>query len=188
MRIGFTGVALAGKDVAAQALVQHRGFVMVNMSSALRRDLEILDPYIRLDASDGDHFIRVSHALQVYTYDELKAVSDDFRTLLQRYGTDVWRSVDENVWVRRAAEAASHHDNVVTTGVRFVNEIEGIDWLVHVDRPGYGPVNDHVSDSGMQDVIDRANFRLDNIGTEDELQLKTILLYEHLLTLTPSGS
>ena len=179
---------MSGKDVAAQALVQHRGFVMVNMSSALLRDMTILDPYIRLGEANGGHFMRVSNALHLYPYDELKAQSDDFRTLLQRYGTDVWRSVDEDIWVKRAAQAASHHDNVVTTGVRFTNEIEGIDWLIHVNRPGYGPVNDHVSDAGMQDVIDRAAFRIDNTGSMAELQAKTLALYEHLLTLTSSGS
>lgn len=174
---------MAGKDVAARALVEHRGFVMVNMSSALLRDMLILDPYVKLGEANSGHVMRLSSAIHLYPYDELKAQSEDFRTLLQRYGTDVWRSVDKDIWVKRAAHESAKHENVVTTGVRFTNEIEGIDWLVHVNRPGYGPVNDHVSDAGMQDVIDRAAFRLDNTGTEAELQAKTLALYEHLLTL-----
>jgi hypothetical protein len=178
MRIGFCGYATAGKDVAASALVEHRGFVKVNMSDALQRDLKILDPYIEVL---GAH-IRVSQALMVYTYDSLKEVSEDYRTLLQRYGTDVWRSVDEEVWVRRANHEADRHDRVVTTGIRFLNEMDGIDYLIYVERPGVGPVNGHVSDAGIQAVIDVADFQLVNDGTPEELQASALALVDELLS------
>jgi hypothetical protein len=178
MRIGFTGFAGSGKDVAASALVEHRGFVKVNMSDALLRDMKILNPLVQIDSGQTQ---RLNDWLEVFGYDDLKAASTDFRELLQRYGTDVWRSVDEDTWVHRAAQQAALHDRVVTTGVRFLNEMQGIDVLVWVHRPGFGPVNGHESEVGMRDVIELADLVLENDGTMDDLARATLNLADQLL-------
>jgi hypothetical protein len=184
MRIGFTGFAESGKDVAASALVKHRGFVKVNMSDALLRDLKILNPYVKLDDYVAPRIQRLNDWLEVFNYEELKAASADFRELLQRYGTDVWRSVDEDTWVRRAAQQADLHERVVTTGVRFLNEMRGIDVLVWVHRPGYGPVNGHVSDAGMREVIALADYTLENDGTVYALSQAALDLVDFLIPPT----
>lgn len=175
MRIGFCGYATAGKDVAAQALVDERGFTKVNMSDALLRDMMILDPII----AGGQ---RLSRLLAFYSYDQLKAQFPDFREMLQRYGTDVWRTVDENVWVRRAQQTIDSLGlvNVVTTGIRFPNEMTGIDYLIAVTRPGIGPVNSHVSDAGLEDLIQHAHLHLVNDGSMEDLRAKTIKAYDRI--------
>lgn len=181
MRIGFCGYATAGKDVAAQALVDERGFTKVNMSDALLRDMLILDPMIKVtDWGEGE---RLSSILEEYSYDEAKAEFPDFRELLQRYGTDVWRSVDPDIWVKRAIQTieAQGLTKVVTTGIRFPNEMTGIDLLVHVSRPGVGPINGHASDAGMADVIARADLTLVNDGTMKDLRIKMLQAYDHWL-------
>lgn len=175
MRIGFCGYATAGKDVAAQALVDERGFTKVNMSDALLRDMLILDPMIV-----GGH--RLSTVLKAYSYDEAKDLFPEFRELLQRYGTDVWRTVDENVWVRRAIRTIREKNltKVVTTGIRFPNEMTGIDFLVAVTRPGVGPVNDHVSDQGLEELIQHAHLHLVNDGSVEDLGAKMLKAYDGL--------
>lgn len=177
MRIGLCGYATSGKDVAASALVERRGFVKVNMSDALLRDLSILDPLIETGGAPA----RLSTILSLCSFDEAKARYPDFRRMLQRYGTEVWRSIDEGVWVERARREAARHERVVTTGVRFVNELEGIDLLVHIDRSNVGPINDHVSDAGIGEVIARADYRLVNDGSMADLQDAMVFLIDQHL-------
>lgn len=171
-RVGLTGAATVGKDVAADALVGRLGFVKVNMSHALMRDIEILDPPIIVDKIDGGYICRsLSDLLSEMSYDELKARYPHFREMLQTYGTEVHRAIDEDYWVNRAIDAiaAGGFERVVTTGIRFPNEMTGLDILVHIDRPGVGPVNAHISDAGMHEVISYADYTIENNGTMEEL-------------------
>jgi hypothetical protein len=177
MRVGLCGYAMSGKDVAASALVEQRGFVRVNMSDALFRDLRILDPLIETDGAPA----RLSTILSLYTPDEAKALYPDLRRMLQCYGTDVWRSVDADVWVNRAAREASKHEHVVTTGIRFLNELRYIDLLIHVERPSVGPVNDHVSDTGIAHVAEYASHHVLNDGTAEQLKERVVSLVDRYL-------
>lgn len=177
MRVGVCGYAMSGKDVAASALVERRGFVKVNMSDALMRDLLILDPLI----DTGGVAARLSSLIESHGFEGAKAMFPDFRRMLQIYGTEVWRTIDEDTWVNRAAREAARHERVVTTGIRFPNELVGIDALVHVERPGVGPVNDHVSDTGIGDVIRLAQFHLVNDSTPEALGDAMIALIDSLL-------
>lgn len=181
IRIGICGYATSGKDVMASALVEHRGFVRINMSDPLLRDLRILNPLI--DPGDGDAPQRLDNLLRLHTFEELKQRSSDFRCLLQRYGTDVWRSINPSTWVKRVAVEAARHERVVTTGIRFLNEIVGIDVLVNVERPGVGPVNDHVSDAGIGEVADRADYHVLNDSSLDALRARTLALADQILGL-----
>lgn len=173
MRIGISGYATSGKDEVASVLVEHFGFVRVNMSDALVRDLLLLDPMIETYRGQAS---RLSDLLSVYTYDDAKARFPDLRRMLQIYGTDVWRSVDPDVWVRRAERSAAGFDRVVTTGIRFENELYGIDRLIHVVRPGVGPVNAHVSDSGIEAVISRSDATVVNDGSLEQLRDRVLAI------------
>jgi hypothetical protein len=163
MRIGICGYAESGKDVVADYLVEHRGFVKVNMSDALDRYLRILNPL-------------VPHGDEMFRYDDLRQAMDlttakrnpEVRQLLQRLGTDVGRAIDPQMWVKEMEKEASKHDRVVTTGIRFIEETYPLNWLIHVERPGVGPVNGHPSDS-IDEIIKLADIRLINDGTIDDL-------------------
>lgn len=185
-RIGICGYATAGKDEAARALVERLDFVSVNMSHALQRDIDVLDPWIKVDdREDGSALCRRLSALRAeFTYDEAKQRFLDYRETLQVYGTEVHRAIDPNYWVRRAAAEADKYARVVTTGVRFLNERTGIDYLIYVERPGVGPINGHVSDAGMAEVIATANATIVNDGTVEELHDKIVTLVEGLLDPT----
>lgn len=180
MRVGVCGFATSGKDVVASVLVERFGFVKVNMSDALARDLWLLNPLI--ESPDGAP-LRLAEILSVMSFDTAKAAYPDLRRLLQRYGTEVWRAVDVDTWVRRAAQEAAKHDRVVTTGIRFLNELAGIDTMVRVVRPGVGPVNDHVSDAGIEEVARRAEHVLLNDGSRELLEERTVAWAEQRLGL-----
>lgn len=177
-RVGITGFAMSGKDIAADGL-KELGFVKVGMSTALMRDIVVLNPPIEdrnspcPDCAEGEFkSIRLSTILQRMSYDEAKAAYPDFRELLQRYGTDVHREINPDYWVQRrhGIIEALDLELVVTTGIRFWNEFYASDLVIAIERPGVGPVNSHVSDAEMQDIIDAADVHVINDGTMLELQ------------------
>lgn len=167
MRVGICGYGGSGKDVVADVLVAEFGFVKVNMSDALDKYLRILNPLIPSPFTEGNHV----------RYDRLRAHTDyvtakkipEVRELLQRLGTDVGRAIDPEMWVKQMELEASKHANVVTTGIRFTEECAPLDVLIHVDRDGYGPVNNHISDS-LDDIFALAGMVIRNDGTLDDLR------------------
>lgn len=184
MRIGWVGYAKSGKDCASDYLVAECGFVKVNMSDAMLRDMRILNPLIEVPEdswTDWGPSVRLAVILKEYGYDDCKELFPDFRVLLQTYGTEVWRSVDREIWIKRAVTEASRHPNVTTTGIRFVNELRGIDYLIHVERPGVGPVNGHESDTGIGEVVKHAGFTIVNDGSVAELHEKVARVYHEIL-------
>ena len=88
------------------------------------------------------------------------------RSLLQKVGTEALRNnVHQNVWVNALmADYIGMYDfdtdrttypNWVITDTRFPNEAEAIKKaggiIIRVDRPGVGPLNNHVSETSLDD-------------------------------------
>jgi len=169
MRIGLTGYATAGKDVVADVLVEEYGFVKVNMSDALDKYLQILNPYV--PSLIGGSHIRYQKLREYYDYVEAKQFPE-VRRLLQALGTEVGRSIDPDMWVKELEKEASKHEHVVTTGVRYPNEIAEGMTLIRVRRPGVGPINDHTSED-LEPVFAHVEFTIENDGTVEDLQART---------------
>lgn len=172
MRIGIAAYAESGKDEVADVLVEEYGFVKINMSDALDKYLIILNPIL------DETGIR---------YAELRAKVDfvtakrhpEVRRLLQKFGTEVGREIDVDLWVREVAKLAVQHTNVVTTGIRYTNEAVPGMCVVRVNRPGYGPLNDHSSES-LDDVFALADFTIDNDGTLEQLRHRVRMMADIL--------
>lgn len=170
MRVGICGYGGSGKDVVADVLVADFGFVKVNMSDALDKYLRILNPLIPSPFRADPVCVRYDKLREHTDYVTAKKIPE-VRELLQRLGTDVGRAIDPEMWVKQMELEASKHANVVTTGIRFAEEAQPLDLLIHVDRVGYGPVNDHVSDS-LDDIFAMARVLIRNDGTLDDLRVK----------------
>lgn len=152
--IGLTGFARAGKDVSGNIITETLGHVRFAFADPIRESMLILDPFVC-----GS--VRFSEALEICggDWDALKAnpaFGTEVRRLVQAFGTEVGRSLfGYDVWVdqleRRVREAQVQA--IVVTDVRFPNEAEWIrsrgGWVIEVARPGVGPVNGHISDSGL---------------------------------------
>jgi hypothetical protein len=172
MRIGLTGYAKSGKDEVADVLVQEYGFVKVNMSDALDKYLSILNPIIDHDWTYADYVEEVGFTKAKECH--------EVRRLLQAFGTEVGRAIDEDMWVREVAKIAEQHERVVTTGIRYRNEhVPGM-LLIRVNRPGFGPLNSHSSES-LDDVFALADITIENDGPLDDLQAKTRRLAEYFV-------
>lgn len=152
--IGFVGKKGAGKDTAADALLEE-GWARVRFSQALKeitaqsfdikplfledaafKDMEFEKP-IRIERSDVENFLDnlplpVTPTLRQEIMTEM--LNRQFttpRALLQYLGTDIVRNmVDINGWVKIAAdkiqEWRDRGANVVLTDVRFQNEADVI--------------------------------------------------------------
>ena len=146
------------------------------MSKPLEKALLILNPWVKVTWGNWVEGTWYSHANKSFAlkqfvtyaelhqqvgYDESKN-NHDVRNYLQKLGTEVGRNMfGENVWIdyalRDIDKMLAKGRNVVITGIRFPNELEGVKarqgLSVWVERTGYGPVNSHASDNtlGMED-------------------------------------
>lgn len=148
--IGLAGYAQTGKDTVGKILVEEHGFVRYSFADKLKEAIRLLDPIIM-----RGHI--------PYTFSQLERLHDgdlkhlpEVRDLYQRFGTDAMRKVYPDVWVEALYNSWSiEHDKIVITDVRFPNEVEAIQgWggdVYRVIRPGYGPVNDHFSETALDD-------------------------------------
>lgn len=126
MIIGLIGYAGAGKDTAAEALIE-RGFerrAFADPLKAVARDI----------GWDG--------------------VKNDYgRRLLQNLGASCRHHLGAWVWIEAALHDSEGKDLVITD-VRYRNEAEFIlasgGMLIRITRPGVGPANDHPSESELE--------------------------------------
>lgn len=175
MLIGLCGYAGVGKDTAAQVLLDELGFQRIAFADPIKGALLALDPLI--PGEDGGPVLRLSEFCQTHPWSEVKDYPE-VRRLMQTMGTEVGRNLfDPDVWVKlakRKLESTLSVGDVVVTDIRFPNEarlIRGYGGvLVRLERPGFGPVNEHVSDRASERwSYDR---RVDNDGEVEALYAK----------------
>lgn len=149
--IGLTGVAGAGKDTAAQTLID-QGWVRVSFADPLREMLLALDPLITYRGCA----VLLSSLIKQYGWDEVKRGNTEVRRLLQRLGTEVGRNlISPNFWTDQAEKKINDllmaEKNVVITDVRFANEAELIHRyggkVIKIERSGVDQVRAHSSET-----------------------------------------
>lgn len=171
MIIGLSGHARAGKDTVAEILAGE-GFTRVAFADLMK------DALIQLNPLAGTY--RLQEYVEVNGWEVAKVALPEVRVLLQRFGTEVGRNLfGENFWVdqlHRKYDLTNPNLNWVVSDVRFTNEAEDIinsgGKVLRVTRPGVGPVNSHVSDSGLANF--NYNGLIDNSG--DLETLRTLVL------------
>lgn len=153
--IGLCGYAAAGKDTAAQVLIDEFNFQRVAFADPIKQALLALDPVV--PGPKGETYMRLSEFSTERSWAEVKEYPE-VRRLMQVLGTEVGRNIfDPDLWValgeRKILSTMSVGDTVVTD-VRFPNEARLIKKhggvLVRITRPGFGPVNEHVSDRASE--------------------------------------
>lgn len=152
--IGFSGYARAGKDTAADYLVENYGYKKFSFASPMKEAMYQLDPRITVNEL-ANTSLRVG--VDVYGWEGLKDRSPDVRGLLQRFGTEVGREMfGEDFWVDYAMSQIPDGAKAVIADVRFPNEADAIKKLggkvVRIDRGG-SPANTHVSETALDDYV-----------------------------------
>lgn len=165
--VGLTGVAQAGKDTAAQVLIEKHGFRRIAFADVLRKMLYQLNPII-----DNTEAYRLRTLVDMLGWEKAKTFSGEVRTLLQRLGTEAGREIlGENIWVNTALRDVKRGEKIVITDIRFDNEaraihnMEGL--VIKIHRPGFGSVNGHASEQGVKQT--NVDAFLPNDGTLAQL-------------------
>ena len=157
--IGLAGYARSGKDTVAQMITEYE-FEQRSFAAPLKECLAALNPIVEADevivGPDGYVPVprRISGSLREGGW-ELAKTNPEVRSLLQRLGTEAGRNVlGQNIWVDALFNQPSN-GRIVISDVRFPNEAAaikargGLVW--RVIRPGYGPVNNHPSETAIDD-------------------------------------
>jgi len=113
------------------------------------------------------------------------------RDLLQKLGTECMRTgLHTNTWVNALfadykADEEGYYPNWVITDTRFTNEAQAIKdkkgIIIRVDRPGVNPINNHPSETGLDDW--KFDYKIANISGIYELKeaVENILKHAKLL-------
>lgn len=181
--VGLTGYAGAGKDAFAKSLKLRGGFERVGFADAVKEMALVLDPLLTIPGANEHDLAYLSNVVMAYGWEKAKEYPA-VRTYLQVLGTDAVREIiGTDAWVRAAEAKVIGHlregRNVVMTDVRFANEVAFVKayggTVVKIMRPDVHAVNDHISDTGVDDL--EVDVVLWNTGTLDDLgQLATSLL------------
>lgn len=163
--IALCGYAYSGKDTAALALIE-KGWKRVAFADALKE----VARGIGWDGEKDDHG----------------------RWLLQQLGQQVREHIAEDAWVQAVAKSIQEMRSlsgfrptcVVLTDCRYQNEAQWVrsvgGKVVRVSRPNTGPVNNHISESDLDDFDFDAV--ITNDGTVEELGEKLTTYATSLLT------
>jgi hypothetical protein len=146
MIVGLSGYAQSGKDTIANILVEDYGFKRVAFADKIRELLYEMNPDFR------DTLLR--QAVDSFGWDEVKKDAS-VRRMMQNLGVGARTIFGDTFWINEAMRNLSYDNNFVFTDVRFINEAEiiksnhGQVW--RVVRPGINPINQHVSESDLDE-------------------------------------
>lgn len=156
--VAFSGYARSGKDTAAAVLVEEGGWERLAFADVLRDCLEALDPQVKSQTFGDYRHMALSTVLYEWGWDKYKEspYSDDIRRLLQRLGTEVGRNIlGENIWVDATLAKMEPGKRYVITDCRFPNEAQAVvknnGQVFRIKRKGYGPINNHPSETSLDD-------------------------------------
>jgi hypothetical protein len=155
--IGLSGYARSGKDTVAQILTSEHGFTRVAFADALRDVALRVDPYVTTAGT------KLSTVVGSYGWERAKDSFPEVRRLLQQLGVAVRDVVHTDAWVK-AAIRKMDDGRYVIPDVRFPNEMALVrqcnGLTVQVHRPGFGPVNGHISETALDN--ERFDYVLQN--------------------------
>jgi hypothetical protein len=180
--VGLVGPKRSGKDTAAAALVERRGFVRVGFADAVK-DLALrINPVVEYPGSSQlQRARRLRSLVEMRGWDHVKDRYPMAREFLQELGTGVRDTVGIDAWTRawaRKVRGLPFHTRVVVPDVRFLNEAKLIQgWavpttLIRVTRPGLDLSDTHVSETEQAGI--RCDVEITNDGTAEELQARVL--------------
>lgn len=191
--VAFAGWPGAGKNTAAQALVQ-LGYREDSFAGPLKAMAVQLDPIVTVRFSEpvwlsdllggNDNWERAKRepGSRRYLQDLGKAVRDHL-------GADTWLNAAIERYTSHFLPTGQQHPTVITD-CRYRNEaewVQSVRWeswededgpiitksrLIWLDRDGCGPPNDHESASGV--CRELADHRIANNGTVEELHAEVL--------------
>ncbi len=171
--IAFTGRKGHGKNSAAEPVLRIRssvtqkfGWTEVNFADKLK---EVCALVFDMDVEELYDPVVKEMKLNKYPFETP-------RSILQRVGTELFRSEWPDVWTQAWDREASKHSHVVVTDLRFQNEYDVIRRLwgtvVRIERPRMGDSDEHQSETEMTGF--QENVLILNDGSLEDLERKVL--------------
>ena len=163
MIIAFAGRANAGKDLAGKYLIEHYKFLHYYFAKPLKEGYKHLFQLTDEQIANKETII------------EPWGMSP--RTMYQKIGTDIGRTLDPNIWIKNAQMFVNQNQykNIVITDCRFSNEAlwirnqEGI--VIHIQRNNELIVESkHTSENSM--VESDYDYSIENTETKENFYKK----------------
>jgi len=181
--VGLTGFAGSGKDTVAKSMKLRGQFNRVAFADPLKNLAMKLDP-VCVDP-DNSSIFSLRNQVNLYGWEQTKRY-EDVRRFLQRLGAGARETFGEDVWIRAASKVVlgyvTDKKNVVLTDVRYPNEVDYVKslggFVVRVERPGVGPVNDHDTEVLLKNFD--VDYVLTNDQTVDKLGSKVTIMLDEL--------
>ena len=171
MIIAFAGRANAGKDLAGKYLVEHYKFLHYYFAKPLKEACKHLFQLTYHQIAEKEKVI------------EPWGISP--RTMYQKIGTDICRSIDPNIWVKNAQMFVNQnqHRNIVITDCRFSNEALWVrnkdGFVIHIERNNKSIVESkHASENSM--VENDYDYHIKNTETKEDLYKKIDIFMEKI--------
>lgn len=182
--VGLVGPKRSGKDTAAAALVEQRGYVRVGFADALKELALRINPNI----SSFGWGTRLADVVGGHGWEKAKGHSE-VRRFLQELGTGVRDIVGEDTWLRVFHRTVRERywdqvPGVVVPDVRFLNEARelcswGSTLLIRIERPGSDTSDAHISETEQVGI--ECDVTIVNDGTPEQLHAKVLAAVdEHL--------
>lgn len=161
--IGLIGYPGTGKDAAATELCSRFGYTRYAFGDMVKHKLLEIDPIYEGDITRLERWKRSGLG--------------ETREKLQNLGESMRRD-DPDYWLKRMPTQLA--DKPVVTDIRYENEM---DWVrlaggivLHIERPGYGPVNDHQSEKNTGELARLADYTITNHGTINDLVARILTI------------
>lgn len=106
------------------------------------------------------------------------------RHIAQYIGTDVLRSLDQDIHIKTALSKIVEEGIYVCSDVRFLNELENVKkaggFVIGVQRDSVKPdlSKVHISESFIEEIVSKSDYKIVNNGTLEELQNAVRLILE----------
>jgi hypothetical protein len=166
--IGLIGYAQSGKDTVADYLVKTHGYTRIAFADAIRDFVYALNPLIKLNKDSSTIFL--VDLVNSLGWEKAKQ-EPNVREWLQNVGVFAREILDPQVWVVSAFRKVDRDAKTVITDVRFENEAIAVKALFgqlwKVKRNGVGPVNNHISETELEDY--KPDQILKNDGSIEDL-------------------
>ena len=177
MIISLCGKARSGKDTSAVMLRSMFEFKGVNfdlksyakeLKEKVKYDFDMTDDqvYGALKEVPDTRYIKNVKSLSGTGGQEKRTSYWTPRELLQYFGTDVYRKIDPNIWVRLLRKKLDPNNNYMITDARFPNEL---DWAARED--GYRVIVHRDNRSEISNIGHASENSLDGYETDNDIHI-----------------
>lgn len=181
MLIGICGKKFSGKSTVARLLHNATGYEVRSFADKLKDVTCVLSGCTREDLEDYEFKENelVPDYLRPYCGNADKPT---FRAFLQHFGSEVMRSINDNIWIDCTLENGS--ENVIVSDCRFPNEAKAVKArggiVIKVVRPDTKANDSHQSETQIDEI--GADYTIVNDTTLENLVLNVDSLVRLLIS------